>query len=301
MQINVVRDRRHLVGPRRFVRVLLGRKVAFIGAVVVVLFVVTAIFADLGWLGLPGIGLAPHNPYQQNMLRTLEHPSKEFLLGTDHLGRDLLSRIIHGTRISLLVGVVTVSLASAIGMTLGLVAGYFAGWPNMVIMRFIDALMSIPMIILAIAIAGVTGGGLLTIIIALTIGIMPTYTRLMCGMVLAAKEADYVKASYIIGAGNLRILFLHLFPNCMPPLIVLMTMNLGLCILAEAGLSFFGLGVSPPAAAWGSMVSDGYKYLYTNSLLSLAPGIGIMLIVMSFNLAGDGLRDALDPRLRGTI
>jgi len=169
------------------------------------------------------------------------------------------------------------------------------------LMRIVDALMCFPMILLALVIAILLGNGLKNVMIALGIAMLPGYARLMCAQVLSVKENDYVLAARSTGASNFRTIIRHIFPNCLPPLIVLITMQIGAAILAEAGLSFIGVGIQPPNAAWGTMVSDGQSYLLTNPLLSAAPGIAIMLVVFSFNMIGDGLRDALDPRLRGTI
>ena len=245
--------------------------------------------------------IAPYNPYAQNLDNVMAKPSLAHWLGTDTVGRDTLSRIIYGSRTSLIVGVVALGLAAGIGMFLGLVAGYFGGITNLIIMRFIDTLMTIPMMLLALTIAAVLGGGLTNVIIALGIALIPTYARLMCGQAMAIKQNDYVTAARSIGAGNLRTMIRHVAPNCFPPLIVMMTMQIGITILAEAGLSFLGIGINPPGAAWGAMVSEGYRYLTTNPMLSFAPGLAIMLVVFAFNMIGDGLRDALDPRLRGTL
>jgi ABC-type dipeptide/oligopeptide/nickel transport system permease subunit len=231
----------------------------------------------------------------------LAKPSSTYLLGTDELGRDILSRTIYGSRISLLVGIVGVFIAGAIGMPLGLIAGFFGGFTNIIIMRFVDALLAIPPMVLILAIAAVLGEGLVNVLIAIGIGMMPTYCRLMCGQILSVKENEYITAARAIGAKNFRIMFLHLLPNSLPPLLVLITMNLGVAILMEAGLSYIGIGITPPTATWGSMVSDGYKYLLTNPLISFVPGFAILLVVLAFNMVGDGLRDALDPRLRGIL
>jgi ABC-type dipeptide/oligopeptide/nickel transport system permease subunit len=212
-----------------------------------------------------------------------------------------LSRIIYGSRTSLLVGIVAIFIAAAVGMLLGLIAGYFGGFTNTLIMRFIDALMTFPMILLALTIAAVLGGGLKNVVLALGVSLISPYARLMRGQAVSVKENDYVMAGRSIGASNIRIMLTYIAPNCFPPLIVLMTMMMGSAILAEAGLSFLGIGINPPGAAWGAMVSEGYRYLLTNPILSFAPGLAIMLIVFAFNMVGDGLRDALDPRLRGTI
>jgi ABC-type dipeptide/oligopeptide/nickel transport system permease subunit len=222
-------------------------------------------------------------------------------LGTDAVGRDILTRIIYGARTTLLISITAIGIAAFIGMSLGLTAGYFGGWVHMVIMRLIDALMAFPMILLALVIAALLGGGATNIIIALGVSLMPGYARLMCAQVMSVKEKEYVTSVHSLGAGNLRVMLRHIVPNCFPPLIVLITMMLGATILAEAGLSFLGIGIEPPAAAWGSMVSDGREYLLEHPLLSFAPGAAIMLVVFAFNMIGDGLRDALDPRLRGIL
>ena len=279
-------------GLRRFVRVFLGRKVVIFGAAIILLLIVVAIFADL---------VTPYNPYEQNLRESLQQPSTAHLLGTDSLGRDTLSRIIYGTRTSLAVGLVSVGVAALFGMALGLLSGYFGGIVDTLIMRFIDALMAIPGLMLALAIGAALGGGLGNVMISLGVSLIPTYARLMRGQVLTVKQADYVIAGEVIGSSDLRIMLMHVFPNCLSPLIVLITLNLGVAILAEAGLSFLGLGITPPGAAWGAMVNDGYRYLLTNPILSFAPGLCVMLVVLAFNLMGDGLRDALDPRLRGTL
>jgi len=196
---------------------------------------------------------------------------------------------------------VAVAMAGIIGMGLGLIAGHFGGWINIIIMRFIDSLLALPPLVLILAITAVLGGGLTNVLVALGIGMMPTYCRLMCGQILSVKESEFITAARLIGAKNLRIMFLHLLPNSLPPLLVLVTMNLGTAILMEATLSFLGIGIIPPTATWGAMVSGGYKYLLSNPIISFAPGIAILLVVLAFNMMGDGLRDALDPRLRGVL
>jgi len=277
---------------RRFTRVFLRRSVVIFGLVVIVIVVTAAIFAP--WV-------APYDPYDQDLDNFLSQPSSGHLLGTDYLGRDSLSRIIYGARSSLIVGLGAVCIAAVIGMSLGLIAGYFGGMTYAVIMRVIDAIMCFPMLLLALAVSALLGGGLKNITIIFGFLGAAGYARMMCGQVLSVKENDYITAAHAIGAGNRLIMLRHLVPNCMPPLIVQMSMMMGGIILAEAGLSFLGVGIAAPTAAWGSMVSTGYDYLTTHPILSFAPGLAIMLTVFSFNMVGDGLRDALDPRLRGTI
>lgn len=277
---------------RRFRRVFLSRGVVMFGLVVLVLLVFTAIFA--AWL-------APYDPYKPGVGKTLMQPCKEYLLGTDTLGRDTLSRLIYGSRTALMVGFVSVAAAGIVGVALGLLAGYFGGITNMIIMRAIDALLCFPMLLLALVVAAVLGGGIQNVIIALSIATIPGYARVTHGLTLSIRENDYVLAERAMGASDGRTMLRHILPNAFPPLIVLMTMMLGNLILAEAGLSFLGIGIDPPGAAWGAMVYDGYRYLQRNPVLSFAPGLAIMLVVFAFNMVGDGLRDALDPRLRGLL
>jgi peptide/nickel transport system permease protein len=275
-----------------FIRVFSGRKVAVFGAAIILVLIVVAIFAPL---------IAPYDPYQQNLREALQPPSKDHLLGTDPFGRDTLSRIIYGTRPSLAVGLVSVGIGALLGMSIGLLGGYFGGIVDTLTMRAIDALMFIPPLMLALAIGAALGGGLGNVMISLGIALTPTYARLMRCEVLTVKQSEYVTAGRAIGCRDVRIMLVHVLPNTLPPLIVLITLNLGTAILAEAALSFLGLGIAPPGAAWGAMVNDGYRYLLSNPILSFAPGLCIMLVVLAFNLAGDGVRDALDPRLRGVI
>ena len=277
---------------RRFGRVFFQRKLVVFGLVVLSLLIISAIFAP--WL-------APHDPYRGKLSDSLVQPSWKYLLGTDIQGRDTLSRLIYGSRTALLVGFVTTITATIVGIVLGLVAGYFGGITNMVIMRAMDALMGFPMLLLALLIAAVLGSGIQNVIIALSVATLPGYARVMHGLTLSVRENDYILAERAMGSSNLRIMVGHILPNTLPPMIVLVTLQLGSIILAEAGLSFLGIGIRPPGAAWGSMVNDGYRYLVTNPLLSFAPGLAIMLVVFAFNMVGDGLRDALDPRLRGIL
>jgi ABC-type dipeptide/oligopeptide/nickel transport system permease subunit len=277
---------------RRFKRVFFSRGVVFFGLIVLLLLVFTAIFAP--WL-------APYDPYKPGLSDSLLRPNKENLLGTDTLGRDTLSRLIYGSRTALMVGFISVGVASLIGVSLGLISGYFGGIANMVTMRAMDAFMCFPMILLALVIAAVLGGGIHNVIIALSVAIIPGYARVTHGLTLSIIENDYILAERAMGASNIRTMVRHILPNAFPPLIVLVTMQLGNLILAEAGLSFLGIGIEPPGAAWGAMVNDGYRYLLKNPVLSFAPGLAIMLVVFAFNIVGDGLRDALDPRLRGRL
>ncbi len=278
---------------RRFSRVFFARRLVIFGLLVLFLLAFTAIFAPL---------LAPYDPYKQDMTSTLQQPGPKHLLGTDSLGRDTLSRLIYGSRTTILVGFATTAFSAAVGMMLGLIAGYFNNnIINMIIMRIMDLIISFPMIIFALFMAALLGGGIQNVIIALAISTLPGYARVMHGLTLSAKENDYILAEQAMGSSDQRIMLSHILPNALPPMIVLITLQLGTIILAEAGLSFLGIGIKPPGAAWGAMVNDGYRYLISNPTLSFAPGIAIMLVVFAFNMVGDGLRDALDPRLRGIL
>ena len=277
---------------RRFLKVFFSRKVVVFGSIVILAMILMALFAPL---------IAPYEPERIDMANRLLQPGQEHWLGTDFHGRDTLSRVIFGSRVSLLIGIVAVTLGAALGMGLGLTAGYIGGNTNAVIMRLMDALMAFPGLLLTLIIATMLGSGLRNVIIALSIGMVPMFARLTRGQVISLIENDYILAGRAMGASNLRIMLIHLLPNCFPVLIVAVTMMLGMTILAEAGLSFLGAGVPPPTPAWGAMVSDGYRDLSTNPALSLAPGVAVMLLVFAFNMVGDGLRDALDPRLRGIL
>ncbi|MCJ7606162.1 MAG: ABC transporter permease [Dehalococcoidales bacterium] len=277
---------------KRFRRVFFARGAVAIGLVLLLALFGTAIFAP--WI-------APYDPYKPGVAPSLAEPSAEHWLGADLLGRDTLSRLIYGSRTAVLVGFISVAVGSICGITLGILAGFTGGMTNVIIMRSMDALMCFPMLILALVIAALLGNGIENVIIALSIATIPGYARVTYGLTLSLKENDYILAQKSLGAGNWRTMLRHILPNAFPPLIVLMTMQLGGLILAEAGLSFLGIGIEPPGAAWGAMVNDGYKYLMRSPVLSFAPGVAIMLVVFSFNIVGDGLRDALDPRLRGLL
>jgi len=277
---------------RRFRRVFFSRGIVVFGLVVLLLLLFTAIFA---------VWLAPYDPYQPSAKDSLAQPGKEHLLGADLLGRDTMSRLIYGSRTALMVGFISVTVAGIIGIGLGLIAGYSTGFTNIIIMRIMDALMCFPMLLLSLVVAAVLGNGIHNVIIALSVATIPGYARVTHGLTLSIKENDYILSQWSMGSGYARTLLRHILPNAFPPLIVLMTMQLGNLILAEAGLSFLGIGILPPGAAWGAMVNDGYRYLLRNPVLSFAPGLAIMLVVFAFNMVGDGLRDALDPRLRGLL
>ena len=277
-------------GSRRFFRVFLKRKIVLVSFIILILLIFTAIFAPL---------LAPYDPYEQILSARLLGPGQEHLLGTDYLGRDLLSRMIYGSRTALIVGIIATGIAAVTGTVLGTLAGYFGGWVHAVIMRFIDALMSIPMIVVALILSVLLGSGLVNIMIAVGISMSASYARVICGLVMSIRQNDYVLAAKAGGSSNLRIMARHCLPNSFPPFMVLITINMGGAIMIEAALSYLGLGIEPPGAAWGAMVQEGYGYIMIHPTLALVPGVAIAVVVYALNMIGDGLRDALDPRLRG--
>jgi ABC-type dipeptide/oligopeptide/nickel transport system permease subunit len=277
---------------QRFRRVFFAKGAVVVGLVILLLFFITAIFAPQ---------LAPYDPYLPVGSDSLAQPSTHHWLGCDLLGRDTLSRVIYGARTAIEVGFISVGVGAIIGILLGIIAGYTRGFLSALIMRSMDALMCFPMLILSLVISALLGNGIRNVIIALSIATIPGYARVTNGVTLSIRENDYILAQKSMGSGDWRIMLAHILPNAFPPLIVIVTMQLGNLILAEAGLSFLGIGIAPPGAAWGSMINDGRSYLLTNPMLSFAPGLAIMLVVFAFNIVGDGLRDALDPRLRGLL
>jgi peptide/nickel transport system permease protein len=244
--------------------------------------------------------IAPANPLEQVLSARLKPPSAAHWLGTDQLGRDLLSRMIYGARISLIIGTVVVGVAASSGTFVGLVAGYTGGWLDEGLMRLTDVFFAFPALILAMAIAGALGPSLTNAMIAIAVVTWPVYARLVRGQVLSLRETEYVEASRSLGAPAVRIVWQHILPNTLAPLLVQASFDMGGAILSAAGLSFIGFGTQPPTAEWGVMISEGRNYIATQPWLSLFPGLAILFTVAAFNLIGDGLRDALDPSLRGT-
>ena len=275
-----------------FLTVLFGRKIVLVAAVVVGFFLLCAVASPL---------IAPYDPNAIDLTSMLEGPSAEHFFGTDQHGRDLFSRIVYGSRMAFLVGVLAVLVATVIGVFIGLVAGYFGGAVDSVLMRIIEAEMSIPGIMLALALVATFGNSTGMLIFILGFSAIPPYARMMRAQVLSVRELDYVASSRIIGNGDLKTMLRHVFPNCLSPIIVLMSQSIGATILSEASLSYLGAGIMPPTASWGKMVSEGYQYLTTSPLFALLPGVAVILLVLSFNILGDGLRDALDPRMRGNL
>jgi peptide/nickel transport system permease protein len=262
---------------------------AVVGGIILVLFAVVALSAPL---------LSPFPPDDGDLTKRLESPSREHLLGTDSLGRDLLSRVIYGARISLEIQVVAVMIALVIGTLIGMVGGYYGGALDHLIMRLMDIVLAFPGIFLAIAIVAVLGTGLTNLMLAAGIYSIPQFARIVRGSVISLKEKEFVEAARAVGESNWAILFRYILPNSMAPIIVQTSLRMATVLLTASGLSFLGLGVQPPTAEWGAMLSNARDYLITAPHAAIVPGLAIMLVVMGFNLFGDGLRDSLDPRLK---
>ena len=264
-------------------------KLAMIAMVVVIILVLVAIFADF---------VAPY-PYDKiSPVERMQYPSMKHLLGTDDKGRDLLSRVIYGGRISLLVAVMAVAMALITGSLLGATAAYFGGLYETIVMRAMDIVMAIPGFLLAVSISSALGGGVWQTALAISIGAIPSYARIMRASVLTIKDQEYVEAARAGGASDLRIIVKHIIPNTLSPIIVESTLRIGACIMQISSLSFIGLGVTPPTPEWGSIMSAGREFLRDFYPIVTFPGIAIMITLFGFNLFGDGLRDALDPRLK---
>ncbi|RIK24544.1 MAG: D,D-dipeptide ABC transporter permease [Chloroflexi bacterium] len=245
--------------------------------------------------------LAPYEPQQQKLAQRLKPPTTEHFLGTDQLGRDMWSRLLWGARISLTIGLVVVLSAGIFGTTLGLISGYAGGIVDEALMRLTDIFFSFPALILAMAIAGALGPNLVNTMIAIAVVTWPVYARLARAQVLSLREREFIQAAIAIGVPTPRVLWRHLLPNSLAPLLVQASFDMGAAILAAAGLSFIGFGAQPPTPEWGVMISEGRKYVGTQPWLSLFPALAILMTVAAFNLIGDGLRDALDPRLRSEL
>jgi peptide/nickel transport system permease protein len=273
----------------RMLRRLLRRKGAVLGLLVIALFVALAVLAPL---------VAPYDPTAQTWTAVRKAPSAAHWFGTDDVGRDILSRIIYGARASLLAGVVSVAIAIAIGVPVGMVAGYLGGFIDALLSRMTDAMLACPFLILAIALAAFLGPSLTNAMIAIGITATPIFVRLTRGQVMAVKVEDYVEAARAVGNPRWRITLVHVLPNILPTLIVQATASMAGAIIAEAALSFLGLGQQPPAPSWGGMLNSAQRFLVNEPWMAVWPGLAIFLTVLSFNLVGDGLRDALDPRER---
>lgn len=262
-------------------------KQAIVGLVIIGLLILTAIFANV---------IAPYNPTKQDLINQFLPPSSEYLFGTDEFGRDIFSRIIFGSRISLQVGVIAVGIAMITGTLIGMLAGYYGRWFDMISQRVIDVMLAFPGLLLALAIIAVLGTGIQNVMIAVGIGSVPTYARLVRAQVLSAKQLEYVEAARAMGARDYRLLLKHILPNVISSLIVLGSLGIASAILSAAALSFIGLGAQPPSPEWGAMLSQGRDFLRDQWWITTFPGIFIALTVLGFNLVGDGLRDAFDPK-----
>lgn len=288
------REKEHKRQTRKqFWRVFFGRgflsKISF---VLLILFVVIAILCPV---------ITPYSPYEQDLKNALQGPSKEHWFGTDNLGRDLLTRTLYGARISLCTGLLSSIFALIVGTTLGLIAGYFKGFISSFIMRLVDAHLSIPGLILTMCLVAIFGGSILSVSIMIGISTLPGYVRMVYGQVLSLRENDYVTAAELIGQSKAEIMFKHLLPNAFPTIIVMFTGSVGTAVMIESGLAYLGIGITAPTPAWGTMISEGYTYFVFKPMLALVPGIALMLLIITLNIVGDGLRDALDPRLKGKL
>jgi peptide/nickel transport system permease protein len=274
---------------RRALRRLLKRKGAIVGMVVIAIFVLLAVFAPL---------IVPYDPIATSWSLVRKAPTSQHWFGTDDLGRDILVRVIYGARASLTAGAISVGIALAIGVPFGLLAGYRGGFIDALISRITDAMLAVPFLILAIALAAFLGPSLGNAMIAIGISATPIFIRLTRGQVMSVKVEDYVEAARAVGNPPWRIALFHILPNIMPALLVQATLSIAAAIIAEAALSFLGLGQQPPAPSWGSMLNAAQRFLTSAPWMAIWPGLAIFLVVLSFNLVGDGLRDALDPRER---
>ncbi|MBP2650872.1 MAG: putative permease component of transporter [Firmicutes bacterium] len=264
-------------------------KSALVGSIVLVLFISAAVLAPF---------IAPYDPYNVDMSQQFQRPSAQYLLGTDMFGRDILSRIIYGSRISLVIGLIPTLISMVIGTILGLVAGYYGKKTDYIIMRLADIVMAFPSLLLAMVVMYTLGASLLNIFIAISMVNWAGTARVVRSQTLVLKEKEFVEAAKIMGVKNWVILLRHLFPNCIPSLLVLFTLGIPDAIMSEATLSFLGVGVQPPMASWGLMVSTGKEFLFMAPWVAIVPGVAILIVALAFNFLGDGLRDALDPYLK---
>ncbi len=271
---------------------LARHRLALLGAFLVLGFLILAIFAPQ---------IAPHDPYKFSLRNKLLPPSSIYLLGTDELGRDMLSRIIHGTRVSLMMAVISVAIGFVLGTPVGAVSGFYGGLFDILVQRLVDILMAFPGILLAIVVVAILGPGLWNAMLAVGITFIPTYVRVVRGAVLELRDKEFVEAAKALGAGGVRIIWRHILPNCVAPIIVLSTLQMASAILWASGLGYLGLGAQPPTPEWGTMLGRSQTYVRVAPHVAIFPGLAIALAVLGFNLLGDGLRDALDPRLKGRL
>lgn len=281
------KESKWLVFLRRFAR----NKLAILGAIIFGVLVLTAILAPL---------IATHDPiYDQDYSAVLQKPGDGHLLGTDDLGRDTFSRLVYGARLSIQAAVISVGIAVVLGIPIGLITGYFRGvWDEWVVMRIVDAMQAFPSLILALAMAAALGGGFYNAMVAIGIGFLPSFIRITRAQVMTVANLEYVQAAKAIGANHWRVMFLHVLPNCMAPILVQITLAMASAIIAEAGLSYLGLGARPEEPSWGSMLNIAQGYLNIEPMLAFWPGMAIFIVVLGFNLLGDGIREVLDPKLK---
>jgi len=281
---------------RLILRILSRNPLSLAGSIIILVFFATAIL-----IAIAGVGVLPYDPYAVNIAEALQSPSLRHLLGTDNLGRDIFSRIVAGTVVDAQVSVVVVAFSMAVGGLLGAISGFYGGKVDEIVMRVTDIFLAFPGLILALAIAAALGPSLLHVMEALLVVWWPTYARLSRAEALTVKENQYIEAAKASGLRDIEIVFRHVLPNILPPLMIYATLDIGSVILNASVLSYIGLGAQPPQAEWGRMVFDGQSYLMTQWWLPIFPGVAIMVTVLGFNLLGDGLRDALDPRLRRIV
>lgn len=274
---------------QEFLSILMLNKAALVGAIIILFYIFMAVFAPL---------LAPYNPYEIQLENRLMPPSFDHWMGTDDKGRDILSRILYGARLSMGVGFAAVLFGAFFGIIFGLVAGYYGKWVDSVIMRLMDVMLAFPGILLALAIIAALGPSLINVTIAVGAFSVPLFARIVRGSTLEVKQLEYIDAIRSLGANDFTIIFKHVFPNILSPIIVQGTLRLATAILSAAGLSFLGLGAQPPSPEWGTMLSSGRDFLFSAPYIALFPGLAISILVLGFNLFGDGLRDALDPRMK---
>ena len=297
-----VEPRRHSLLVDLVIRLVKEKPLATIGGVIVLAMFITGIFADLAWLGLPEVGLAPYGINEPNLLASLKPPSTQYILGTDLIGRDLFSRMIHGARVSMIVGLAGSGLCVLVAMIIGLVSGFFGGKFDIVVQRIVDAVMCFPPLFLYLTVMAMLGRGLLQVILVLGVSRGIRNSRVVRSAVIGIKENVYVEAATAIGAPNRRILFQHILPNIMAPIIIIFTITMGGMILSEATLSFLGFGIPPPIPSWGGMLSGQARtYMLMAPWLAVWPGLALSIAVYGINMLGDGVRDILDPRLRGGL
>ena len=264
-------------------------KLAMAGIIILAILILGAIFAPL---------IAPYDYAEQNIVDAYMAPCAAHIFGTDEFGRDIFSRILLGARLSLIIGFIAVAIAIIVGGLLGALAGYYQKWVDSVIMRFMDILMSIPQLLLAIAITAVMGSSIINLMIAVGIAAIPGYSRIVRASVLSIHDQEFVEGARAVGTSDFKIIIKHILPNCLAPIIVKATLDVAICILSAAGMSFIGIGLQPPSPEWGAMLADARYYIRDFPYMALFPGLCIALTIFSLNVLGDGLRDALDPKLR---